>query len=117
MFLEKKANLMDVAYAVLTVFVIAIALFVTSFMYDKVVTKATNTTGINQSEGATKALKDTRDLVNSRYDWVVFGIFVGFVLAIIITGWLVGGNPMFIFIYFIGLIILIVIATIFSFTW
>jgi len=44
-------------------------------------------------------------------------LLIAFVLAIIITGWLVGGNPIFAFIYFIVLVILVAVSAIFSFTW
>ena len=114
---NKRSNLLDVAYAVLTIFVLGIAFFVTSFGYEKFVNKAINNTQINSSAGSKAAFTDTRDTLNSRLDYVVFGVFIGFVLSILITGWFVGGNPLFMFIYFIGLCVLIAIASILSYTW
>src|SRR3990167_7717834 len=79
--------------------------------------KAINITQINESQPTTTALKDARTVINSRLDKITFVFMIGLLLAAIITGWLVGNNALYLFIYFLILVIFIIVSAILSFVW
>jgi hypothetical protein len=55
---------------------------------------------INSSSATVNALEGTQNLTN-RLDYVVFGLFIGLCLALIITSWFIGGIPILMVIYFL----------------
>src|SRR3990172_5790523 len=55
--------------------------------------------------------------VTSRLDYVIFGLFIGLVLALIITAWFIGGEPIFMFIYFMFVVIAVIISAVLSNAW
>jgi hypothetical protein len=50
-------------------------------------------------------------------DYVIFGLFIGLVLALLITAWFIGGNPVFMFLYFIFVVLAVVMSAILSNVW
>jgi hypothetical protein len=71
---------------------------------------------INQSTDAVTAFEGVQE-ITSRLDYVVFGLFFGLVLALIITGWFIGGNPIFMFIYFIVVVLGTVLGFVLANVW
>ncbi len=113
---QKKASIQDIGLTMVIVFAAAIMFLTVKYTYTEFVDKATNSTAFNSSQAAVDSLNTTKDLTD-RLDYVLFILLIGLTLAIIITGWLVGGHPLFAFIYFIALIILIAVSAILSFVW
>jgi hypothetical protein len=52
-----------------------------------------------------------------KLDWVFLGIFIGLLLAMIITAWFIAGNPIFLILYFLAVIIFTVISFFLSNFW
>jgi len=71
---------------------------------------------INESESVVTAFEGI-DKVTARFDYLVMGVFIALTLGIIITGWFVAGNPIFMFIFFIVTIMGVVISTILANVW
>lgn len=106
----------DVILVGALVFVFALGFFAINFMVGTVTDSMIDIPEINQSEGAVSmfsALDDTMD----RLDWVVFGVFIGLSFALIITGWFVGGYPVFMFLYFIVNVVSVVLSAVLSNVW
>jgi len=99
-----------------TIFAVGIALFVTAFMVVQMVTRMVAIPAINSSAAAVSSLNATSNLTN-RYDYVIFGLFIGLVLATIITGWFIGGQPIFMILYFIVVVIGVIGSSILSNVW
>lgn len=114
--MNRKGSLEDIGALVIVIFAAAIMFIAATVGYTSFVDKAVNITAINSSQSAVDAFNTTKDL-QSRYDYVVFGLLIGFTLAIMIGSWFVPGHPIFGFIYFIGLIIFIVLGLILSYAW
>ena len=114
--MNKKGDVMDIAYAMVFIFIGAVVFFISTFSYDKFADQALNTSVINSSNVTKTSIEQGRENTE-KFDYIIFVLLIAFVLAIIITGWLVGGNPIFAFIYFIVLVILVAVSAIFSFTW
>ncbi len=97
---DKKGNVTDVAFLVITLFFIGTLCFIGMFVFGQIRDKLVVSTAFNETPEAIQALED----VNNRtpmFDYFGLAVFVGFSIAIIITGWFIGGNPLFMIIYFL----------------
>ena len=106
----------DIVVIGVMVFALAIAFFAGHHMINTAIDQMIANPVINASSDTTAALQNTKDLTN-RMDYVVGGVFLALTLALIITGYLIGGNPIFMFIYFLFVTISTVLATILSNVW
>jgi len=106
----------DVILIAALLFTLGTGFFVINFAGNTIVTKVSSISAINQSNHSIQAFQGITKTVN-RLDYVLFGIFIGMVLAVIITGWFIGGNPIFMIIYFLVLGIGIAFSTILSNVW
>lgn len=106
----------DVLMVGVILFMLAIGFFVIYNIANTVTNRMMGIAAINESAAAVSALQGSQK-VTAQMDYVIFGVFIGLVLAIIITGWFIGGNPIFMSIYFLISIIGVVISTVFANTW
>ena len=113
---KKRGSIQDVGLAMIFIFVAAIMFFVSTYGYQTYVDKAINTTAINSSNVTVTVMQESRELTE-RFDYVIFMLLIGFSLGIIITGWLVGGHPLFTIVYFLVLVVLVAVSAILSFVW
>ena len=73
-------------------------------------------TEMNESAEAVDALQGTQTMMG-KFDYLVMGVFIALVLGLIITSWFIGGNPLFMFIYFIVIVLAVIVAAIMSNVW
>lgn len=106
----------DIMAMGIVLFTVAIMFFVFNFVGNTIVDSVTPIAAINESTQSLSAFQSIGDVVN-KLDYVVFGLFVGLLLALIITSWFISGNPIFMFIYFIVVIISTIISTMLANTW
>lgn len=106
----------DILIAGIIVFTLAIGLFIAYMISNTVITSMMGISQINQSASAVAALQGSQKVTN-QMDYVVLGVFIGLTLAIIITGWFIGGNPIFMAVYSLVWVIAIVLSTILANTW
>lgn len=115
---KKRGNALDVGLTMIILFVFSLIVVIGSHSLGEFSDRFANNTIVNQSSPeAINAVQNVENTFNNRMDWVGFTLLIGLTLAIIITGWLVSGNAIFTFIYFIVLVILVVSSAIISFTW
>ena len=107
----------DVILIGVIIFAFAISVFIVHNMMGQVVTKIVANDVVNSSEEAVEAFGSITTKITPRFDYMVFGLFIGLILALIITGFMVGGHPIFMAIYFIFVVISVVLATVFNFVW
>jgi len=106
----------DILMIGVLLFAFGLGFFVVNFMMDNVVDDMLGISVINATNGTVTSLESIKTTA-ARLDYVVFGLFIGLILGLIVTSWLIGGNPLFMFIYFIVWIIAVVISTILANTW
>jgi len=106
----------DILFIGVLLFTFGIGFFIIHFMMDTVVTEIVSIPALNATNASVDAWESIRTTTN-RLDYVIFGLFIGLVLALIITSWFIGGNPIYMFIYFIIIIIAVVISTVLANTW
>ena len=106
----------DVILIGVLLFTLGLGLFIIHFVMTTISDNMLDVTEINQSDAAVEVFEGM-DEVASRFDAVVFGLFIGLVLALIISSWFIGGHPIFMFIYFIVVVLGVVLSTVLSNTW
>jgi hypothetical protein len=106
----------DVIFLGVFLFASAVILLVSSMVWDKIGDAYLDNPVMNSSAGVRSAVAGV-DVAFTKVDWIVMGVFVGSVLGIMITGWLVGGHPIFMFAYFIMVVMAVVGSAILSNVW
>jgi len=106
----------DILFIMVFIFALGLAFFVIKFSTDTAINKMISIPAINQSEAAVEALDNTM-LVSNRADKLLLGAFIGLVLGLIITGWFIGGYPIFMAAYFIIVVIAVAISPFLSNAW
>ena len=112
----KKGSARDVLFIAVIIFGLAVSFFVIHYMMGETVERLLEIEEINQSAGAVTSFEGITTMT-SRLDYVVFGVFMALVLGLIITSWFIGGNAIFMFIYFIIIVITVVISTVLANVW
>lgn len=97
-------------------FALGIGSFITYFVTQQVVDQLVAIPVINESTEAVTAFNQMKT-TQARTDYLLFAVFIGLTLFMIITGYISGTNPIFAAVYFIILVIAVVISPILSNIW
>lgn len=106
----------DVLLMGVMLFALGLGFFIFHYAMNNTVDSMLATSVINSSNATVTSLEGTAALTN-RLDYVIFGVFIGFLLGIIITGWFIGGHPIYMFIYFLVVMMAVVVSTVLSNVW
>ena len=98
------ASVRDVILMGLVLFIFGTFFFIVNFVTKTMVTELVSIPIINNTEVAREAFTDLNSTVD-RLDYLLFGLFIGITLGIIVSGWYVSGNPLYMFLYFLVLVI------------
>lgn len=113
---RRGATAGDIIFIVAVTFVTALILFIMYFASDTIFSGLKANPEVNSSEAAVDAL-DAFTVQISKFDYIGFLVFIAMALAIIISGYFVAGNIIFMFLYFIVVIIAVVLSTILANFW
>jgi len=103
----------DVIYISVVLLMTGLFLFIGNFLTNTVMDSALTHEQLNSSQGAVDNYNSVKAQAN-KLDYVYFAFFMGLVFGLLITGWLIGGNPIFMFFYIIIIIIGVLISPILS---
>ena len=106
----------DVIFIAVTIFVLGIAFYATHYAINNSIDKMLNITQINGTSETVDAFESTKTLTN-RLDYIVLAVFIGLILALIISSWFIGGNPIFMFIYALIVIIGVILSAVLANAW
>jgi len=106
----------DVVFIAIVIFALGMGFFILNSVMNTTVDQIVDNEIVNQSESAVSAFESVKTAAN-RLDYVIFGVFIGMILALIITAWYIGSNPIFMFIFFIVIVITVAISPILSNAW
>lgn len=106
----------DVVFLGVLLFASALIMLISLFVWDKVGDAFLKNPVMNSSAGVRNSVSGV-DRAFTRVDWVVMGVFIGSVIGIMVTGWLVGGHPIFMFAYFLLVVLAVVASAIMSNVW
>ena len=114
--MKKKGSIQDIAFAMIILFAMAIVFLSVKYSYTEFVERAINNTVVNESSSSVAVFTQTRDMTD-RWDYILFALLMGFTFAILISAWFAGGHPIFAFMYFIALVLIVTVSAILSFVW
>lgn len=106
----------DVILAGVLIFVFGMAFFIVNFGTKVVVNEMVAIPTINNSQNVSQVLNATADTTD-RLDYLIFGLFIGLILAILIASYFIAGNPIFVFLYFLVTVIGIAVSAVIANAW
>ena len=112
------ASVRDVILVGVMLFVTGIVFLTIHFATKVMVTNIVLAPAANQTNApdAYKAFTDMNTSID-KLDYLIFACFIGMVLAIMVSGYFVGGNPVFMIFYFLILVIGVVFSMVLSNVW
>lgn len=115
--MDKVGSARDVLMIAIMITVFGLGFFIIHFVMTTAVTQLTANEQINSSQPTVTALEGVTSKVLPRLDYLILVLFVGFILALMITGWFVGGYAIFAFIYMIIVILTVIFSAVLSNMW
>jgi len=105
---QKKGELTDMLVFLITIFVFAIVLFIFMFIFPSI-TSGLRTAGLNNSAEGASAISSVESTMVGTLNNGFMILFVGLILSVMITSFLVRSHPIFLFLYifFLGVTILL----------
>lgn len=110
------SSVLDIMVVAILLFAIGVSVLLIVDLTHRVNSKLLVTPVINSSVDAVEVVGNTEAAVNST-DYIYLALFVAFFIGIMITGYLVGGHPIFAPIYFFVVIVFTFIAVILQLVW
>lgn len=95
---------------------VGLLIFIVNFAARTMVTQIVAIPQVNSSQAAVDAFNNIETSTN-KFDYLFFGLFIGLVLTALITGWFVGGDPIFMVMYFLVAVLAVIASTIISNVW
>lgn len=114
--MNRKGNARDLIFMSVMLLVVGICCFIGVFVFNKMSEEMRESPAINSTAVVVESLEATEGH-SKLIDYFGMATFIGFGLAIIITGWFIGGNPIFMILYFLVNVIGIVACMVFSNVW
>lgn len=106
----------DVVFIFVMLLALGLALFTMNFVFSTMIDSMVATDAVNSSASAVTSLEAVK-LSLERFDWLVLAFFIGGVLALMVTGWLVGGHPVFMFVYFVVVVVAVIVGSVLGGVW
>lgn len=107
----------DVLFIGLIVFILAMGFFAINFGTNTVLDKVKVAPVVNGTPEMKEAIENTQDKLNTAGDYITFALFIAFCIGMMVTAWLVGGMPIFMFLYFLFVVISVVVGSFLSYFW
>jgi hypothetical protein len=107
----------DIMFITITVFSLAFIVFGLYFVMDTLYTGMSAAPVISGNPQALSVFTTQQTRVLPMLDYLVFGVFLALSLGLIITGWFIGGNPIFMVLYVMFAFLVTFISAIFSNAW
>lgn len=113
--MNKKGSLEDTATILVLLFSGAILLFMAFFAFGTL-TDTFMTTAQTNDSAVMPVWQATKDLT-ARFDYIILAVFIASTLTMLVTAYIVGGNPIFTVFYFIGVVIIVIVSSLISNAW
>lgn len=107
---EKKGDLPDMLVWLISIFVLAIGIFIFAFI-TPTITNALSDAGLNSSTEGTAAIESVSDIGTVTLQRGFFFLFIGLSISVMITSFLSRTHPIFLFLYILFLAVTITLGT------
>lgn len=114
---NKTGSIQDIGLLLVVLLMLGVGLPIMVYTSTQVFSHVENNTVFNASSNAMEAYEDSNDKINNNLDLISVGVYFGFILALIITGFLVNTSSVFFIIYLIAAVILVIVGGIISYVW
>ena len=114
--MNKKGSARDILLICILIFTLTVVFFILHFTGNSMMDNLIANTEIASNSDAVEVFNATKAMTG-RLDYMAFAFFIGLVLALIVTGYFVGGHPIFMFLYFIIVCIVVALSAILSNVW
>jgi len=115
MVINKKGSVRDIALFMVVIFSIGLVSFLLMFVYNSTSNLMLESPEFNDTM-AGDVMLEHQETMNG-IDYFSLAIFIGFLFAVIITSYLVGGSPVFAIIYILFFVVLGVVSGILESIW
>jgi hypothetical protein len=106
----------DIILIAILLLVSGVVLFTSHYITNTYMEIAKNNEILNSSQQAVDVY-NKMESETARWDYIFMAIFVGLVIGVLVTGWLVAGNQLFMFLYMTFMVIAVIISPIMSNTY
>lgn len=106
----------DIVFIGVAITVIALSFFIVHYSYGVVSSKLINASPFNETNRTVDVLEKGNEIAN-RFDYIIFVVFMALSFSIVITGWFIGGNAIFAFLYFLVIVVAVVVSAILNNVW
>ncbi len=107
----------DVIFIAVIIFAFAIVFTTIFYAGDQMITRSLNSSVLGQYNASNASLHAVQTKVLPRFDDIIFALFIGLILGLMITSWFIGGNPIFMAVYFIGIVVAVVVSSVLAYVW
>lgn len=107
----------DILLGGVILFILAISFFAIKFGSDSILDKFTSNPVVNQSQTAVTAINNVKANGTAQMDNIFLAFFIAFVIGIIVSGWFIAGNPVFMTAYIIIWIVSVVVSSVLVYVW
>jgi len=114
--MNKKGSAVDLIVIIGMLLSLSFLFFSVKFSATTIVTQLISIPQINQSAVVKETFEDI-EVSTNRFDYLFLGVFVAFFLSLIITSWLLGGEPIFMIFYFLVATIAVIASMIGANVW
>lgn len=106
----------DVVIISAVLFTLCLGCFILYFAGNTLADQLLQNNAINETQEFRDAVGGTKTAIG-RLDYFALGVFIAFILGIMVTAWLVGSHPVFAIAFVIVDVIVVVVSTMFSYIW
>jgi len=106
----------NVIVMMVILFIFGIGFFIVTSIMGTVTEQMIDIPVINESEGAVASIEGINE-VTGRLDYVVFGLFIGLTLALLVGSFFAAYHPVLMFIYFLVVVVGVIASTVLSNVW
>ena len=119
---KNKGQVRDIMVMIIVLFIVGICVFITvfvnknvteAFIYDEAINDSFNHTNIN----VTEIMESGMNITSNVSDYIVFTLFIGFSIVIIVLSYIFGGHPVFLIFYFIVIVLAVIFSIILANIW
>lgn len=107
---ERKGDLPDMVIFLITIFILAIGLFIFAFI-TPTITDALADSGLNDSTEGGQAIQRVSEIGTVTIQRGFFFLFIGLAISVMITSFLSRTHPIFLFLYILFLAVTILLGT------
>lgn len=106
---NKKGELTDVLYFLITIFILAVGLFILMYITPSI-SNGLNIAGLNNTAEGASAINSMNSDFSNMINRGFLMLFVGLTISVLITSFMVRTHPIFLFLYILFLVITVLLS-------